>query len=737
MKVVTYNIKILILTITLLILWIPEVFSQNFEKEKLLQFEEAITRGEEFLQAKDYAKAKAEYQKALSINPSAKYPKDKLVQIRKLYTDPQDEVMFSNAVSRGDKFTELGQFKEAKEQYAAALLVNPDDRIVRDKMATADKLSLENDKRIAEYNKIIESADKLFNSKDYQSALLNYKSASELNKTNNYPINKIQEIETILAKEQALNDNYNSIVTQADDAYMNREFSIAKIRYEEASRLKPSENYPKSMLEKVDQALVNQVKNAQDIGRQKEKELAEQKRLDSLKSENEKTRIEELKTLEENKRQLAIREQQIQDSITAEEQIRLAESKRIEEEKLAESKRIEEQKQAAILAENILKQKIADSIRVAKENLEEAERIAEQDRQAAELAENLTNQRIEDSLRVANTEKLEAERKVEEERQASIVKEELARTKTSDSLKAIEETINAQKLEQERIDFIAAKDKAKNDSLYAIEQSQILAAKQAEETRVAEAARIEEEKKKELELALLSQIDKDYAEAIEQGNRLTTEQDYPSAIKAYERASDLKPMEEFPKDRIIALNNYLLERLKNNLESYNKFIAAADLAYQSNIFDKAIDEYTKALLTRPEETYPSNMIDKIKKLMEDNAMIDLVDNTTILINSSEQRFNFKPIDMRLRKNNYIVIKARKTSEKAPKVFINYGKDSQKSGGIVMKGVESEETTDYLLRISIQDSWYRVDNNWISIYPEGGDLEISEIQISQGDIQKLQ
>jgi hypothetical protein len=70
------------------------------------------------------------------------------------------------------------------------------------------------------------------------------------------------------------------------------------------------------------------------------------------------------------------------------------------------------------------------------------------------------------------------------------------------------------------------------------------------------------------------------------------------------------------------------------------------------------------------------------------------------------------------------------------VFINYGKDDAKSGGFVLKGIESDESSDYLLRISIQDKWYRVDNNWISLYPEGGDIEITSIQISQGDIQTL-
>lgn len=703
--------KLFILTMILLLNCSVNAFSQSIEKEKLLQFEEAITRGEEFLQLKDYAKAKAEYQKALTIDPNAKYPKDKLIQIRKIYTDPQDEVMYNNAVAKGDQLIQTGNYKEAKDQYSTALIIKPDDRSIREKISNADKLMAEKNRRTAEYNRIIETADSNLASKNYQLALNNYRTATELDPTNNYPLNKIKEIETLLAKGKALNDNYDNFLAQADEAYMSREFSLAKIRYEEASRLKPSENYPKSMLEKVEQALVNQAKNDVDLQTQKLKELAEQKRIDSLKSENERNRLEEMAIAEENKKLIVLKEKLIQDSIKLQEDLKIAELKRIEDERISENKKLEEAR-------------IAEEKRFEEERVVENDKI-EKEKEAAILAETQKKQRAVDSIQT-----LMEQQEAEKEKLAAI------ETKKADSLKTLEEAFNANKLEQERLEYLKALDKARTDSINAIEQAQIRADKKAEEDLLAEAARLEEEKKKQQEFELKTQNDIDYAEALEQANRFTTDQDYPSAIKAYEIASELKPMEEYPKDRIIALHNLLLERLKNNLESYNKFIAAGDLAYQSNIFDKAIDEYSKALLTRPEETYPSNMIDKIKKLMEDNAMIDLVENTTILLNSNEQRFNFKPIDMRLRKNNYIVIKARKTTEKAPKVFINYGKDSQKSGGIVMKGIESDETSDYLLRISIQDSWYRVDNNWISIYPEGGDIEVTEIQISQGDIEKL-
>ncbi|HOW32209.1 MAG TPA: hypothetical protein PLP88_11650, partial [Bacteroidales bacterium] len=73
-----------------------------------------------------------------------------------------------------------------------------------------------------------------------------------------------------------------------------------------------------------------------------------------------------------------------------------------------------------------------------------------------------------------------------------------------------------------------------------------------------------------------------------------------------------------------------------------------------------------------------------------------------------------------------------TSGNVPKVFLNYGRDAQKNGGIVLRTIAPGEGADYLIRLAGQDRWYREDNNWISIYTEGSDVEVSRIQISSGE-----
>lgn len=722
-----FNYTRVLIILVLLITCAGQSIGQTTDKLKLQQFEEAITRGEEFLQAKEYAKAKAEYQKALSIDPQAKYPKDKLAQIRKFYIDPKDEVDFNTAISKGDQFLASGNYAAAKDQYAVALIIKPEDRSAREKSTNASKLATEREQLLKEYATLIQAADKLLLETNYNAASEKYQLAGQLNTGESYPADKIKEIENILAKQKALDDSYNKVVSEGDEAYMDRNFALAKAKYEQASKLKPTESYPKNMIERVQESVQTQALNAA----QQEKEITENyNSAISLGDQH----------LKEKRLNEALQSYQLAGTLKPGEaypkqkidQINklVAEQEAALKAEIAEKELAEKQKEEARLAE-IASQELADKQKEEARLAEiSAQELAEKQKEEARLAALAMQEKVElqqqDSIRAANEAIALAEKQKEEARLAEIAAQELAE-------KQKEEVRLSEIAEQEALTLA---EKQKEETRLAEIAAQELAEKQKEEARLAELARIEEEKALQLELEQRSKIDQEYYEAIDKGNQLYAQQDFTSAQKFYEVAAELKPMEDLPKDRLLLVKNILLERLRNNLEVYHKFVNAGDLAYQSNVFDKAIEEFEKAIATRPEEPYPSLMIGKIRKLMEDNAITNLITDTIQLPDTTEQKYRFNTIEMRLRKNNYIVIKARKTSEKPPKVFINFGKDSQKSGGVVLKTIESDEIVDYLLRISAQDMWYRKDNNWISLYSEGGNLEISSMQISQGDIQGI-
>lgn len=1170
----TRPLSVFLLACSLFLGYGIEANAQSIDPARLQQFEEAILRGEEFLQAKDYARAKAEYQKALSIDPSAKFPKDKLAQIRKFYTDPEDEARFSNAVEQGNRLLLAKNFEAARDQFSIAVNIKPEDKSSRDKLAEAERLARERQEMVNQFEKIVAEADKLYTSGNMQAARDKYAEASALIPEQSLPQQRIRDIDGKLASEKAKQDSYDNLLTEADEAYMNRNFVTAKLKYEQALKIKPSENYPKSMLSRVAEGLTQQkdalanyqtvIASADRLFQTGDYETAlgaYQQAAGILPEEKyPKTRIGEINGLLQQQKEL---EENYNDAVTRGDALML--EKKYEEartifqqasalkpsetyprQKIAEiagltaaakeaelnkayqeaistadnffsipdypsalnaygqaktikpaehypdqqisrindilakekadqqafsnaiaeadqlfnsgnytgakekynqalgikpgeaypasqiskadqqlafqkekdelylktvkeadrmyadknvSNALAEYNKAALLkpGETYPKEQIA-KLQTELDNLRSAEEkynnfIAEGDRlyanrdlensanaynnalairpgekypseRIARIGQEMENQRIQrenysaeiakaDQMfsdgkygeasktytraagilpgenypqeQIAKIEKIIRERESLEESYAAYISEgdaafadknyqaattayqqalklkpgekypterialagkELetalqlsagyqkaitegdilfnsgslreARDKYADALKLqpgetypasqieriaqmqAEQLANEQKFNKAIEDgdrFFNARDYRQAQTLYneallirqnaahpagrIAEIAKILGEQEATDKQYADAIQLgdnllsqnqldeavmayqqaarlkpsESYPGKQIELIELKKseaktlsenyastisaadaafetknysvalasyqkaldykpgseypsskireingileeqkmlADREYYEAIRQADQLFSEEDYTSAVKFYENASALKPGEKHPQDRILAIRTIMQERTLNQLATYNKHIINADRLYQDKIFDQAIDAYLAAFNARPDETYPGEMIRKIRKYLEDHAMVDLISDPTVIDADTEKKFSFNPIEMRLRKNNYVSIKGRKTSEADPKVYVNYGKGNQKNGGIVIRSITTEENGDYLVRVSIQDKWYREDNNWIGIYAEGGSIEISKMQIAQGD-----
>ena len=85
----------------------------------------------------------------------------------------------------------------------------------------------------------------------------------------------------------------------------------------------------------------------------------------------------------------------------------------------------------------------------------------------------------------------------------------------------------------------------------------------------------------------------------------------------------------------------------------------------------------------------------------------------------------------LSQSRYYRLQIRNLSDKPFNVLIRYGKDKQTNGGAVIKNLAADgKTSDRLISVRDQDPWYREDNNWVSLYPQGGDVEVSFIQVSR-------
>ena len=173
-------------------------------------------------------------------------------------------------------------------------------------------------------------------------------------------------------------------------------------------------------------------------------------------------------------------------------------------------------------------------------------------------------------------------------------------------------------------------------------------------------------------------------------------------------------------------------RLAELRVQYNAFIKEGDANFKTNTFDKAIEAYTKAEELGL-ETYPTEMIARISEIIEQNKLYELNSEPILLASGEAKRFDFKKIEVAVRRSNYIIIKVRNPHpEKTFPMIVSFGGAGGKNGGFVLPIAATEEEKTFLFRIGSQYKWFSEDNTWIEIISENNEVEISKLEISRSN-----
>jgi hypothetical protein len=126
------------------------------------------------------------------------------------------------------------------------------------------------------------------------------------------------------------------------------------------------------------------------------------------------------------------------------------------------------------------------------------------------------------------------------------------------------------------------------------------------------------------------------------------------------------------------------------------------------------------------------MIDKITRFIEENSIVDIISNATVLKDNETKKYTFEPAPINVRKYNYFLLRAKNVGGKAGKLLFTYGSKNGKNGGFVVNIPEGTEQQDYLIRVGNQYKWFSEDNNWITIFPQNTDIEIDLLRISKSN-----
>ncbi len=222
-----------------------------------------------------------------------------------------------------------------------------------------------------------------------------------------------------------------------------------------------------------------------------------------------------------------------------------------------------------------------------------------------------------------------------------------------------------------------------------------------------------------------------YSKLIADADALFRAKDYQEAKAKYVEAAALFPKEEYPAKKIEEINLHFKSGNLKQQQDYDKAIADADKFFASGIFDQALESYRLAKSYAPDESYPDEMIGRILGILDANAIRDLIGSPVSIGKNEEKRLTFEPVPVADRKTSFIFIKASNAAETECRVVLSYGKGSTKNGGFIIPIPAQKQNKEYIIPIGKQYTWFSQNNDWISLVPQGGSVEINLIKISKG------
>lgn len=630
---------------------------------------------------------------------------------------------YNSLISQGDKEFNNQEYIKAKTYYQEALRIRKDDPTAKSKLnKTLQKIREQSEKEEIFYQ-YIDEGDGHYNNGDYEKSLQSYKKAKTLFPKDEYVNEQIKTVSQIINDEKDKIASFNDIIKIADNFMSQGKYTEAVLQYKTALDLYPNNSTAK---EKYHSAKSK-----------KEEYDSDNANFEQLKREGQEFALRKRYTesIAKYEEALAI----FPNDSELKEQINAVKNKRDISDRY--NLKINE-------ADNLYLEK---SYERAKALYNEALEIIPDDSYSIDMID-----RIDETLNSSEYQSLKTYLSLIEEAKTLENNNETdaALTKYKAALKSnpgdefatqkidlLTNTINKRNKEIEtnaqyntlvkngddsvnKEDFYAALD-------YYTQAYELIPNKtEAKEKKESTQKRINEI---EAQLALEKQKwEEYYNNAMASAQIFMNEKNYTEAIKEYNTALRYKKNDSAATQGLNDATQLNEAKLAAVSAEYNQYISNGDIQFESKNYDKAIEYYTKAESLDTGYTYPSEMINRISTILQENKLEQLVNSSIQIISNQTKRFTFNPIDVTTRKNNYILIKAKNLSENAYTMFISYGSAKGNSGSLIIRIPNNQDVNDYIIRIGAQYKWFSEDNTWIEITPENGNIEIQLMEITKGN-----
>jgi hypothetical protein len=283
------------------------------QKELDARYNAAIAAGDAAFQAQQWEPAREKYNEALKLKAAEKYPKDQLAAIDKAIADAarkaeeerrQQELdaKYQALITAADGLFTGKKLEEAKGKYREAGGLKPAEAYPKERMAEIDALLAEAARKAEEerrqrelderYAAIITAADGLFKGQKLELAKAKYQEAGGVKPAENYPRERIAEIDVLLAdlarkaeeerKRKELDERYAALIASADRSYGNKKYAEALNDYKDALQIKPDEKHPKDRIADIEGRLDAEAQAKAEAERLERERLERDKRYADL-----------------------------------------------------------------------------------------------------------------------------------------------------------------------------------------------------------------------------------------------------------------------------------------------------------------------------------------------------------------------------------------------------------------------------------------------------------------------
>ncbi|WP_167618890.1 hypothetical protein [Maribellus sediminis] len=435
------------------------------------------------------------------------------------------------------------QFLDALDGFKAASKIFPDEQFPKDRIAEINDLlglimaAEELDKAMLErFNKLVAAGDLQFSQTKYSEAKQSYDRALSIKPFDEYVHGQLEKIAN-LQKQKMQDEEYQNLVANGDKALKELLYNEALGQFQKALEIKPNAEYPKTKINEINGLLANQREDQE-----------KQKNYDDA--------------MREGERQFT--KQFYDRALTAFEN---ALSYRPNDP--AATRRIDDTKK---VMQDILNQMTFDRL------------IAEADKayKKEEFSEALTN--YEEAMALFPDDP-RTKKRVEEIRQILYAQQSLDNYISQADKQFDQQKYTDAKTLYERALALDSKNKHVSDRISEI--NQIMAGQE---------------------------LDAQYADVLATADKLFDNKDYETAKTRYNDALRIKPKESYPKEKVTEIGNILAAIAKTNSD-YQTAVAKADRLFEDKKYVDAKTAFADASGIKPEESYPTEMIGKIDGLI--------------------------------------------------------------------------------------------------------------------------